>query len=466
MKLKNHFVFFFVTFLILIIISPVLFVHALDYEVVSSWALEDGGKGYSYQQNSFKFNGTYWEFYLDADTREIRYRYRETNDTWIEPNSSPLTNSSDPLENVMENTDFSVFFDNSTFHRVYVAYVIYDTHTLYNGLGYDYLYFQRGQINNLNITWDSRSEIQNYASYFGTFNYVDVACDSNGYPYVTYLLDSYDDYLRCANNDKRDGSGSWSVSTLRSEDTIYYGALIQLPNLDMGCLISDFPTSRALFYHVWNNSLSTWVYQGRPAGNINLGYDFDVMYVNNFVHVAYVNTSHVLQSTSLNITSNTWGSNLTIVDGVTYNLYPSLTRAGNTNLQCFYLTNNVIYYSQLSTVWGAPTELINVYGSIPYFFGSHYNTSSVTLNDVGISWNQITEIYELRFFIYGGTPAVTVGWLPIMFILGIIGLLSIFYGLLYGVYKIKKKDYREGLVNATVIISIGSGLVLSWLWSI
>lgn len=467
MRLENKILFFSVSLLLFLIVSPVLFVYALDYETVSTWAASDGGIGFSYQQNGFKFNNTFWEFYVDPDDKELHFRYRQTNDTWIEPTTSPVTNSSDSLEEIEKNTDFAVFFDNSTTYRVYLAYIIYDTHIIYEGLGYEYLYFRRGQMNNFNITWDSRSELVNYARFFTDLKNPDVACDSSGFPYVTHEREVTDSHSWVSVNDKCDGSGTWAHTSLESGSyaTNFYNALIQLPNLDMGLLIGDYPQISGLIFYIWNNSLSSWVREGQIAGNLNLGYDFDVMYVNDFVYIAYANSSRTLQSTSYNITSDSWSSNITIVES-DFNVFPSLTRANATTLKCFYVTNNRIYETELGVSWSYPNLLINIYGVIPQFFSSHYNTSSISLNDIGISWVHSGTLDEVRFYIYGGTPAETVGWLPIMFILGIIGLLSIFYGLLSGIYKIKKKDYREALINSTVIISIGSGLVLSWLWSV
>jgi len=67
---------------------------------------------------------------------------------------------------------------------------------------------------------------------------------------------------------------------------------------------------------------------------------------------------------------------------------------------------------------------------------------------------------------------VTIGWsipfeplLPILFILGMVGLAGMFSGPLYGIHLIKKGEYREGFVNAVLITTIGIGFVLAWLWS-
>jgi len=56
-------------------------------------------------------------------------------------------------------------------------------------------------------------------------------------------------------------------------------------------------------------------------------------------------------------------------------------------------------------------------------------------------------------------------WLPVMFILGMTGLVSLFGGSLYAVDRIKKKLYQEGLINGVIFVSIGFALFISWLWA-
>jgi len=54
--------------------------------------------------------------------------------------------------------------------------------------------------------------------------------------------------------------------------------------------------------------------------------------------------------------------------------------------------------------------------------------------------------------------------LPIMFIIGMFGLGSLFGGPLYAIHQIRQRKYRDALVNGIVITVLGVAFVLAWLW--
>jgi hypothetical protein len=54
--------------------------------------------------------------------------------------------------------------------------------------------------------------------------------------------------------------------------------------------------------------------------------------------------------------------------------------------------------------------------------------------------------------------------LPLTFIFGMVGLACLFLGPLYGIHKIRHKEYRNGMIYAIIIFAIGFGLFISWLW--
>jgi hypothetical protein len=56
-------------------------------------------------------------------------------------------------------------------------------------------------------------------------------------------------------------------------------------------------------------------------------------------------------------------------------------------------------------------------------------------------------------------------WLPLMFILGMFGLGSTFAGPLYAIHLLKKNEYRDALVNGTLITALGIALTIAWLWA-
>lgn len=56
-------------------------------------------------------------------------------------------------------------------------------------------------------------------------------------------------------------------------------------------------------------------------------------------------------------------------------------------------------------------------------------------------------------------------WLPIMFIFGMIGIVSMFYGGLNFISEMQKKHYYKAFIVTTIAVSIGVAFVLAWLWS-
>ena len=94
---------------------------------------------------------------------------------------------------------------------------------------------------------------------------------------------------------------------------------------------------------------------------------------------------------------------------------------------------------------------------------SYENLRNVKVNNTGIaSGTTVT---------FGGSSVQTVtwgfiigSWLPVMFIFGMIGLGSMFYGVLVAVQTIQKKQYRAGFITGLTAFSVGVCLVLSWLW--
>jgi hypothetical protein len=55
--------------------------------------------------------------------------------------------------------------------------------------------------------------------------------------------------------------------------------------------------------------------------------------------------------------------------------------------------------------------------------------------------------------------------LPIMFVIGMVGLGAMFIGLLYGGHKIQHHEYRAGFIYGVILFFTGLALLISWLWS-
>jgi len=80
--------------------------------------------------------------------------------------------------------------------------------------------------------------------------------------------------------------------------------------------------------------------------------------------------------------------------------------------------------------------------------GNNSLISVISNDNVFISWNRITTI-----------------WFPLSFIMGIVGLISLFGGSLYGVHLLKKEEYSEGLKFSAIWIALGITLVIAWLFA-
>lgn len=53
--------------------------------------------------------------------------------------------------------------------------------------------------------------------------------------------------------------------------------------------------------------------------------------------------------------------------------------------------------------------------------------------------------------------------IPVMLILGLVGIFAMILGPSYGVYLVKHGEYRDGLVNALLITLVGFALFLAFL---
>lgn len=56
-------------------------------------------------------------------------------------------------------------------------------------------------------------------------------------------------------------------------------------------------------------------------------------------------------------------------------------------------------------------------------------------------------------------------WLPLMFIVGMIGLCCMVGGPIYGYFKIKSHEYYSGARNGFLFTIIGASLMMAWLWT-
>jgi hypothetical protein len=53
---------------------------------------------------------------------------------------------------------------------------------------------------------------------------------------------------------------------------------------------------------------------------------------------------------------------------------------------------------------------------------------------------------------------------PMMFIFGMTGLMCMFVGPMYGIYKFKHGEYFDGFRDGLIITVVGAALFIAWLW--
>jgi len=51
-----------------------------------------------------------------------------------------------------------------------------------------------------------------------------------------------------------------------------------------------------------------------------------------------------------------------------------------------------------------------------------------------------------------------------MFIFGMVGLISMFAGPMYAIYKVKHGEYYDGFRDGLIITVVGVALFIAWLW--
>jgi len=97
-------------------------------------------------------------------------------------------------------------------------------------------------------------------------------------------------------------------------------------------------------------------------------------------------------------------------------------------------------------------------------FTTVFNVSRLTINGVlaesGVPTSQVlNDVTVIEWWI------MIEPWVPYLFILGMIGLGSMFGGSLYSIHLFKKREYQWALVQAVTFIAVGFGLFISWVFA-
>jgi len=129
-------------------------------------------------------------------------------------------------------------------------------------------------------------------------------------------------------------------------------------------------------------------------------------------------------------------------------------------------------------ILNSTTNNLKIYDGGGHFRFTALNNTQIkidyTVTAVKVSGDQN---HENRVVTSGSTITVNAGdnvliswditlepWLPVMFIIGMVGLASTIGGPVYVYHKIKEGKYYEGFRNGLVVTVIGVAFVLAWLW--
>jgi hypothetical protein len=178
---------------------------------------------------------------------------------------------------------------------------------------------------------------------------------------------------------------------------------------------------------------------------------------------------------------------------LTLQLYLAKTKADNpivsgSNFNLYFETNGKLAFQHLSVPWetkGATITLTVTSGTLNGTGGTlaMYPTSgtltftalengAITLTSTsnGTTFHVNGEVATSASLVNG--QSYTLEWsflepeflLPVMFILGMFGLGSMFGGPIYGIYKVKHGEYYEGFKTGLILTVLGVALTIAWLW--
>lgn len=165
-----------------------------------------------------------------------------------------------------------------------------------------------------------------------------------------------------------------------------------------------------------------------------------------------------------------------LVDGSSFELY--LLPGDEVNFRHGYNDFNVTLDVKLGTLNASVSDLKLWYdrGGYIQFTTVGSITFEIEFSTEGIfeyANCTVTEVTENELYRVTASAAAMVflrwnsyisSFLPLDFILGLIGVVGVPLSIIYGYEKIKKREYREALELTTVFLALSIALVIAWLW--
>jgi len=302
---------------------------------------------YPSQRKSFYANGRFWVFYSD-DTNMV-YCTSTDGSTWT---------AATVVRECVAGSYFSVWFDGTYLHYAYV-----DVSSIY---------YRRGTPNSDGtITWSAVE--QTVSTTYNSASYPMVSVDSNGYVWIGYrdtdLTYYYPYVIKSGNNDGTWGTGI--ITQLSTTSSTYWK--VSVVPLTSGKMLAVYAyNSATVKAKRWDGS--SWDTEVATTSAISYGYYHSAVAQGDDVHLTFpkVTTYNILY-VKYTYSSNSFGSETTLVSGATSTSAPVLSIDTSTNnLYVFATTkttgkpsdwtaNHIYYvkYTASSGTWGSWTDWID-----------------------------------------------------------------------------------------------------------
>jgi len=333
--------------------------------------------GLPFQRNAFYANGLFWVFYIDGSN--LVYKTSTDGSSW---------SSATVVRSASSTSVFSVWFDGT-----YVHY----TFTLrdYN----QPILYRRGTISGSSISWAvEQTAVSGNSAYL--FDFVTIAVDANGYPWIGYQRYDSADYMGNALITKSNrNDGTWETASgfpyVLAEDGCWF--VIPVPLSNGYTYIVYAQEANSAYGRLWTGSWGS-IETIRDSGAA-LDYCLSAVADGNDVYVVqvwhqYGNPQGIVSRKRTYGVG--WGTEQTVMSGADYFSYPSLfVNPSNHVLYCFWMdypTANHIYYKKYQNgAWDtSETDWITESGTI-YYLVAFYSSS----NYAGLCY--VTAGYNVKF---------------------------------------------------------------------
>ena len=316
----------------------------------NGWAID-----YPKQRKVFYISGIYWIFYANNT-----FDYTSAYDNFVYKTSSDLIHWSDYhliKSNTMSGNRFGLWFDGT--------YIHYAHNNVANG---EPVMYRRGTPHvDGTITWEPERVAYNTPAN-SDVKYTAVIVDGDGYPWVyTMQFDNGNQQqpytAMVIRNDKKDGSGTWTVSNLTHAVNFYINATNYTLPMPVGCPLTGSKT-----YWVYLNSTqpatyvgklwdgTSWIEEKIPV-DAKADSLYNVVCDGDDVHLSYANIKYAKRTWGLG-----WGNNFTVTSDAGSSGHQVITKTGTNSVVVIWenkVTDHLWYREMIDGVWQPKVDWID-----------------------------------------------------------------------------------------------------------